>query len=403
MEKKFKPKPTNVLFNTLNESEIPRKIEVNVKDVYADVKTSFKKLKLFTYSIDWPFSNWEKLDTDECRGIVFNESGEIVCRPLPKFWNLGENDHMILPYYEDVNNIDVLYPKLDGTLISFFSLNGILKCKTNNSFNNKFTAKAEKLLLKNPKLQYLIESMVQHGYTVCCEMCMKDVHTVRYDKDFVKILHAVNNKTGSIISDEQIYYLFIFNSTVLNNGDASQFFNEVVCRPIDVKQLDINQLKSVEEEEGFIAVYKNKQFVKIKTDWYIRNKRLQVGDMSKKDFVMAVLQGNLDDLKSRMDTECRHFAERLEAFIYALRTKIETESMQFVDARFTENVSEFFKNSGVQTHPYRAYITDVYKNTIAKKQGLTETKNGDEILTKLLLKQTLDLFEFDFDFTIKKM
>lgn len=54
--------------------------------------------------------------TRNCRGLIVDDSGEIVARPYPKFFNIGEHDGVKLPTI-DPGTACVTYDKLDGSLI----------------------------------------------------------------------------------------------------------------------------------------------------------------------------------------------------------------------------------------------------------------------------------------------
>ena len=70
-------------------------------------------LTLFKYTPDCHHSgNWNKWNL-EARGIIIDDTGRIICRPMAKFFNLGERPESSLENLPDASYI--VYEKLDGS------------------------------------------------------------------------------------------------------------------------------------------------------------------------------------------------------------------------------------------------------------------------------------------------
>lgn len=109
-------------------------------------------LLLFNYNIQAQFKgrwNWFELNS---RGLILNKNtGEVVARPFPKFFNWGErtNDHNIVEVSE----------KMDGSLGILYRHKGQYKIATRGSFISEQALWATDFLNKNYNLTGLPEEL----------------------------------------------------------------------------------------------------------------------------------------------------------------------------------------------------------------------------------------------------
>lgn len=75
-------------------------------------------------------SNFEIPLVRECRGIIINRQGNVVCRPFNKFFNYGEDQAIDI----DWNNAYAL-EKVDGSTIRLYYYKGEWKVSTNGTFS----------------------------------------------------------------------------------------------------------------------------------------------------------------------------------------------------------------------------------------------------------------------------
>lgn len=92
-----------------------------------------------------------------CRGLVTDESGNIVARPFQKFFNMEEGKHTTTNSFE-------VYDKLDGSLGILFNYKGQWIICTRGSFTSDQSVEATKMLHK-----YDLELLPTH-YTYLFEI-----------------------------------------------------------------------------------------------------------------------------------------------------------------------------------------------------------------------------------------
>lgn len=110
--------------------------------------------------------------TSNCRGLIVAGGGEIVARPYPKFFNLGEHDGERLPAI-DPGTPCVTYDKLDGSLIIMSMFDGEVALATRGSFQSDQARWAHRWLGENlpnwsPRegLTYLFEVIYRENQIV---------------------------------------------------------------------------------------------------------------------------------------------------------------------------------------------------------------------------------------------
>lgn len=222
----------------------------------------------FKYNIHTTFNKlWDDV-TLNARGIVFDkETGEIVARPFRKFFNFSE---MITPegnHTELYNIVPAGFkPNLGGHFRVMDKLDGFLaiifynkyenrwQVKTAGSFEAKQSAWAQEWLDDNIDTGKMIP-----GFTYLFEgIWHDDRHVVRYNKDELKLLSYIDNKTG----DEMPLSDIERTAQELNVGMAevkNYFdFNEMLS---DVKDYP-------KELEGVVVTFDNGYKCKVKSIRY---------------------------------------------------------------------------------------------------------------------------------------
>ena len=229
----------------------------------------------------------------ECRGLVFDSSGKIVCRPFHKFFNVNEREETQEFALKD-RKIVSLQPKMDGTMISWFNVDGIWIPKTKKAFERPEIDGA----LSTP--EYLSGSVQRLLFALGRECTATFEYTsptnkivVDYKEPHLTLLAVRNNVSG-----EYLPY------------DVLKTFAEAAgCRCIeslDKQGIDVllsqARTKTSSDFEGWVAVFDSGERVKIKTIGYLRAHKLLRGlnlknvlenwADEKLDDVLAFLRGN---------------------------------------------------------------------------------------------------------------
>lgn len=229
----------------------------------------------------------------ECRGIVFDTlSGNIIGRPLHKFFNLGENEKTKIENF-DWQKVIAIWDKLDGSMITAHRVGNNVDFKTKKSFESDTVLVAKEFI-----------NRMQNIYDFCNEICdeftpifeytsNKKRIVIDFPEEKMTLLHVRHIKTGAYIpfSDPAL------NTLIKKYGILTQ-------EPLEVKKnngvVDINAIISFLQEaknmEGYVIQFED-DMVKIKSSWY-RNIHKIVTFMRERDIAKMCLDGTIDDTKA---------------------------------------------------------------------------------------------------------
>lgn len=261
----------------------------------------------------------------EARGITFDkETGNIIGRPLHKFFNLGEREDT-LKNNVDFSDIFSIWDKIDGTMISLHRVNGNLAVKTKKSFLSNEAKRATQFLSKpeNQNILKFCNELVDEFTPVFEFTDPKNTIVISHKKMDVVLLHVRHIKTGSYIP--------------YNDPDLTALvekYNVKRLSPLNLKQtekgtLDIDSvledLKVIEGIEGYIMQFNDGRMIKIKSDWYNAQHRAEAG-LRERDVVKMFLDGTLDDVKGALKTDGYDITklESIESNVLAELNKMET-------------------------------------------------------------------------------
>lgn len=261
----------------------------------------------------------------EARGITFDkETGNIIGRPLHKFFNLGEREDTLK---NNVNFSDIfsIWDKIDGTMISLHRVNGNLAVKTKKSFLSNEAKRATQFLSKpeNQNILKFCNELVDEFTPVFEFTDPENTIVISHKKMDVVLLHVRHIKTGSYIP--------------YNDPDLTALvekYNVKRLSPLNLKQtekgtLDIDSvledLKVIEGIEGYVMQFNDGRMIKIKSDWYNAQHRAEAG-LRERDVVKMFLDGTLDDVKGALKTDGYDITklESIESNVLAELNKMET-------------------------------------------------------------------------------
>ena len=207
-------------------------------------------LTIWNYSEKVQYESlWDEI-TLMCRGLVTDESGNIVARPFKKFFNLEEGKHT------PTSDFDV-YMKLDGSLGILFNYLGEWILATRGSFTSDQAVKGMTMLKK-----YYYEQL-HRDYTYLFEIIYEDNRiVVQYPYEDLVLLGMINTKTGDEVD--------IHNGEVRFRNMISNVGFRVVKKYDGIE--DYSTLKSMisDDEEGFVVRFSNGDRMKVKGEEYLR-------------------------------------------------------------------------------------------------------------------------------------
>lgn len=244
----------------------------------------------------YQFMDSKTFDTPEAieaRGIAFDQSGKIISRPLHKFFNLGEKEHLSLDNLRNQNNQIVRYfDKIDGSMIASAHLNGQLRWRSKKTFTSDVAQLAAKISPEGSNVYDFADELARRGYTAVFELTHPDARiVVKYNEPQMRLLHVRHNITGE-------YVMLDPNHDVHN---MIEDFGIALVKPFDFQSIDeaVSSLTDMQNQEGYVAQFLNGDMVKFKCPWYLRLHR-SITFLRERDIAVAALHENLDDVKNAL-------------------------------------------------------------------------------------------------------
>lgn len=167
-----------------------------------------QKYEIFHYIRVKDASNWLLPYAQNCRGTMYrhNEDGPptLVCWPMPKFFNLNENEFTTI---DTANGVLIMYDKLDGSIVStFVDAHGKLRLKSNASLSWEHLDAAEKLLYAKTSAEERYE-MISSGKTFNYEyISPENANVVKYGDTRELILLNITSFGGPIEMNQDIIH-----------------------------------------------------------------------------------------------------------------------------------------------------------------------------------------------------
>jgi hypothetical protein len=221
-------------------------------------------LYIYNYTQNAQFERvWNEV-TLACRGLILDEEGNVIARPFPKFFNLGEMENQILPH----TTFEV-YDKMDGSLGILYWINEVPFIASRGSFASEQSDKANEMLQGKYRNSW---SLLDKTKTYLFE-----------------IIYPENRIVLDYGAAEELVLL-----AVVDTQSGEEFPLEDIGFPIVEKYdgiKDILTLKEMElaNKEGFIIKYANNFRVKIKFEEYLRLHRIitQVSNLNIWEYLKA--------------------------------------------------------------------------------------------------------------------
>lgn len=262
-------------------------------------------LKILNYTEKAAFDGvWNDV-TLACRGLIFNsETGELVARPFPKFFNYGQAGCPTI----DLDSPAIVSDKLDGSLGILYSLpSGGWAIATRGSFTSDQALHATKLL--NGKYS---------GFTP------EEGHTYLFE-----IIYPENRIVCDYGGLDDLVFL---GSVHIESGISMNSH----CLPWPGRIAEVFPYRTMREAlaapardgmEGFVVHFPDGDFrVKIKQADYIALHRIVTG-LNARSVWEAMLSGTIDDLIEKVPDE-------FHDFVRGVQRDLHDEVTEFVDFIF---------------------------------------------------------------------
>lgn len=162
----------------------------------------FPALKIANYTDKTAYERVWDDTTRTCRGLIWNdETGEVLARPFPKFFNWDEKE---APRILDGQVVWHWDNKYDGSLgILYLDPTGHPRIATRGSFASEQAALGTKIL-HSSGMAWVYAEWIPEGYTPLFEICGPDNRIVlRYDENFLAPLGKMHIETGTFMPPEK--------------------------------------------------------------------------------------------------------------------------------------------------------------------------------------------------------
>jgi len=211
-------------------------------------------LYIYNYSKKAQFEDYWNEVTLSCRGLILNGNGEVVSQCLPKFFNLSQHKPEEIP-----NESFDVFTKMDGSYGVSYVLNGKVYAASRGSFTSDQAVEASKML--------------DELYPSASKSILENI-----DKTYIfEIIYPNNRIVVDYRGKRQLVLL-----AVLDTDTGKDLPLEDIGMPIAKKHDGIKDIKElealeVENEEGFVVLFKNGFRLKVKFDEYVRLHRVMTG------------------------------------------------------------------------------------------------------------------------------
>ena len=261
--------------------------------LYSQVHPSLP-LTIWNYSEKVQYEGlWDEV-TLMCRGLVIDDSGNIVARPFRKFFNMEEKRHTPTQEFE-------VYEKMDGSLGILFNYNGEWILATRGSFSSDQAIRGMEILQKYnytelpTGMTYLFEIIYPENRIVC-----------KYEYEDLVMIGAIHTAYG-------IEY------DIHANGYSELGF-PLVHKYDGVK--DYRQLKDMisDNAEGFIVKFSNGDRMKIKGEEYLRLHRVMTNVSTTAVWEILSTGGSMTEVLKDVPDE---FFDKVDEVVKDLCTRFE--------------------------------------------------------------------------------
>jgi len=340
------------LMNVLNSYQINLYEELleltntNEAFFYKDAVKDDILYRVFSYRLA-AYSDFLLPSALECRGIMYEISDDgapirLAALPMGKFFNKSENP---ITMNLDFHNAKQIMYKLDGSLISTYTHNGILCFKSKTALESDHAKGAAQYILgeyltppDGVSLYNELQVLNDAGYTVNFEFTSPNYPfriVIGYQETKLTILNIRSRVDGTYITLKEAEYAL---NAFYENHDK-RFISSHWVDTVSVKneEMDdfITDIDNMSGIEGFVIQLQDGMLVKLKTNWYRALHHVKDSINSMRRLFEAVLEETTDDLRAML---CN------DEFALLRITEMETKVTHIYNS-IVKNVEDFYNTN----------------------------------------------------------
>lgn len=293
----------------------------------------------------------------ECRGIKFDLNGNLIARPLHKFFNLGEKPE-VEQRRVDWSQPYIILDKLDGSMIHPVLLDGQIVYMTKMGITD--IAQPVQVFADQKGHQAIFYNdfcydLIQSGMTPIFEWCSRQQRIViDYPEDMLVLTAVRRMKTGQYLTYDQM--------VALSNPYRIPVVGHWQNTWSDIAEF-VKYAQDRENEEGYVIRFQNGYALKIKNPWYLQLHKTKELLAFEKDVWALVLDEKQDDAKAFMEQEDK---DRIDAFARDLYKALDetVNRLKWVVIEAQDNLNGSKKRFAIE------YVNNPEKGFVGNEKGL---------------------------------
>ncbi|GAB6074803.1 hypothetical protein [Nautilia lithotrophica] len=319
---------------------------------------TFKEREIAVYHYkQGNFEEFEKFNAWELRGLTFVKEGSEWNRfpAIHKFFELNQAPGWMEEDLKDKRVIKVS-EKIDGTFVHPVIVGGEVYFKSKLRFDSYQALRSQEIYESSENIKKFVKHCFDNGLFPMFEYISEKSQVVMdYNKEAL-ILTQVRDSEGNYLLDfEKMAEKFgVEYAGICENKPLNDYIkNKGVCV----------------SKEGWILVFEDMKFVKVKTDEYLKRHKI-LGDIKEHNIIQMTLSGEIKDLFEILNpkSEKYEFVKEIHDRFSEKYDNLQKDLIGIIDS-FEGTLKEFKEK--YQNHPFYAILSEAYKKR--KKQPPRET------------------------------
>lgn len=321
----------------------------------------------------------------ECRGIIFDQKGHIIRRPLHKFFNCNEREETNVSKLDWESKHDVL-DKLDGSQIAPYKLDSGEVIWGTKMGKTDVGLQAQNYVAENKRYTNFANLCFSACITPIFEwVSNKQRIILNYPQDDLILIAMRYMVSGEYIDQEtverwadhwKIPVVKVWNAS-LGGGNHQTF---------------IDDLSKREGIEGVVIRFQDGHMIKVKCEWYVRLHKTKDQISSEKNIVELLINNQIDDIipflleddKKKLDAYTVDFHTAVDNYVRILQAVsdgIVRHNMSRKEYALDSKSSAFFKgiifkrwdNPSLEIKPY---LLELIKKHCTSNQQFAKIKES---------------------------
>ena len=215
----------------------------------------------------------------ECRGLVFDNDGNLMSRPFHKFFNINEREETLSKEIDLAYN-HVIMEKVDGSMIRPLIVENCLRLATKMGVTDVAMKAETWLASQDASKKAWLREMVEKGVTPLFEWISPfNQIVIPYEEADLIFLGCRDNTTGEYYFDNEAPF-----TKVQLYGRVNGNLDEYIAKQ-----------RECENREGDIIRFASGHMLKVKNDWYVRIHKTIERITFDRNIVNLILNSEVDD------------------------------------------------------------------------------------------------------------